>query len=179
MIEAIPDRLERTLRQTLAPGERVFVQLRGAFTEALICTDTRVIILKGGWMTGQLFGTDTFQCPYANIAGAEVRFHLLTGYFEVSAGGMQNTPKSFWSTGDKPVAAKAPNCVSISGPDQANKFRQACAFIMARTAGGRQPCAAGTDAVAALERLADLRDSGVLSEAEFRRMKAQLLSSKP
>ena len=136
MIETIPDRLERTLRQTLAPGERVFIKLRGAYTEALICTDTRVLILKGGWMAGQLFGTDTFQCPYANIAGAEVKFHLLTGYFELSAGGMQNTPKSFWRTDNKVRAANAPNCVSIGGPDQARKFRQACAFIMARTKGG-------------------------------------------
>ena len=176
MIEPIPDRLERTLRQTLASGERVHIQLRGAFTEALICTDTRVIILKGGWMTGQLFGTDTFQCPYANIAGAEVKFHLLTGYFELSAGGMQNTPKSFWRTDNKVRAANAPNCVSISGADQANKFRQACAFIMARLAGGRQPYAAADDAVATLERLAKLRDRGVLSEAEFRAMKARLLA---
>jgi hypothetical protein len=175
VIEPIPDRLERTLRQTLGPNERVFVQLRGAFTEALVCTDTRVIILKGGWMTGQLFGTDTFQCPYANIAGAEVKFHLLTGYFELSAGGMQNTPKSFWQTGDKPAAAKAPNCVAISGPDRARKFRQACAFIMSRLAGGRQPYAATDDALATLERLAKLRNTGVLSEAEFRTMKAQLL----
>ncbi len=176
MIEPIPDRLERTLRQTLAPGERVFVQLRGAFTEALVCTDTRVIILKGGWMTGQLFGTDTFQCPYANIAGAEVKFHLLTGYFELSAGGMQNTPKSFWKTDNKVRAANAPNCVSLAGPEQANRFRQACAFIMARTAGGRQPYAAADDAVATLERLAKLRDRGVLSEVEFRAMKARLLA---
>jgi len=176
VIEPIPDRLERTLRQTLAPGERVYIQLRGAFAEALVCTDTRIIILKGGWMTGQLFGTDTFQCPYANIAGAEVKFHLLTGYFELSAGGMQNTPKSFWKNDNKVRAANAPNCVSIGGPDQANKFRRACAFIMARTAGGRQPYAAGNDAIAALERLADLRASGVLSETEFRTVKARLLA---
>ncbi len=117
MIEPIPERLERALRQTLAPGERVFVQLKGAFKEALVCTDFRVLILKGGWMTGQLLGTDTFQCPYPNIAGAEVRFHLFTGYFELSAGGMQNTPRSFWQTGKKPAAAHAPNCVSISGPE--------------------------------------------------------------
>lgn len=179
MIEPIPDRLERTLWQTLAPGERVYILLRGAFTEALVCTDTRVIILKGSWMTGQFFGTDTFQCPYANIAGAEVKFHLLTGYFELSAGGMQNTPKSFWKADGKVRAANAPNCVSLAGPEQANKFRQACSFIMARTAGGRQPYAAGNDTIAALERLADLRASGVLSEAEFRAMKARLLSSKP
>ncbi|MFI5107574.1 MAG: SHOCT domain-containing protein [Terriglobales bacterium] len=119
------------------------------------------------------------EFPYANIAGAEVKFHLLTGYFELSAGGMQNTPKSFWKTDNKVRAANAPNCVSLAGPEQANKFRRACAFIMARTAGGRQPYAAGNDAIAALERLADLRASGVLSEAEFRAMKARLLSSKP
>src|ERR1017187_6785175 len=133
MIEPIPERLDRTLRQTLAPGERVFVQLKGAFTEALVCTDFRVLILKGGWMTGQLFGTDTFQCPYSNIAGAEVKFHLLTGYFELSAGGMQNTPKSFWRSEGKPCAAHALNCVSLSGAEQARRFRQACAFIMAKS----------------------------------------------
>jgi hypothetical protein len=54
MIELIPARLDRALRQTLAPGERVFVQLKGAFTEALVCTDFRVLILKGGWMTGHM-----------------------------------------------------------------------------------------------------------------------------
>jgi hypothetical protein len=176
MIEPIPDRLERALRQTLAPDEQVFIQLKGAFKEALVCTDSRVIVLKGGWMTGQLFGTDTFQLPYVNVAGAEVRFHLLTGYFELSAGGMQGTPKSFWQGGSKPPAAKAPNCVSISGSGQANNFRQACAFIMSMATGGRQPHATTADgAVAVLERLARLRDSGALSEAEFRQKKAQLL----
>jgi hypothetical protein len=130
MIEQIPDRLERTLRQTLAPGERVLLKLKGAFDEALVCTTTRVMILKGGFMTGQIFGTGTFQCPYSVVAGAEVNFHLLTGYFELSTGGMQGTPKSFWEGGKKPTAAKSPNCVSISGSDMAQKFRQASALIM-------------------------------------------------
>ena len=35
------------------------------------------------------------------------------------------------------------------------------------------------DALATLERLARLRESGTLSEAEFRALKARLLSSKP
>ena len=130
MIEQIPDSLERTLRQTLAPGEQVFVKLHGAFKEALVCTSMRVIILKAGWMTGQIFGTDMFQCPYSNVAGAQVNFHLVTGYFELATGGMQSAPKSFWQGGSKPTAAKAPNCVSISGSEMAQKFRQACALIM-------------------------------------------------
>jgi hypothetical protein len=130
MIEQSPDSLERTLRQTLAPGEQVFVKLHGAFREALVCTSMRVMILKSGWMTGQIFGTGTFQCPYSMVAGAEVNFHLLTGYFELSTGGMQGTPKSFWQGSSKPTAAKSPNCVSISGSEMAQKFRQACALIM-------------------------------------------------
>ena len=134
MIEQIPDSLERTLRQTLAPGEQVFVKLHGAFKEALVCTSMRVMILKGGWMTGQIFGNGTFQCPYSMVAGAEVNFHLLTGYFELSTGGMQGTPKSFWQGGSKPTAAKSPNCVSISGSEMAQKFRQACALIMGMAA---------------------------------------------
>jgi hypothetical protein len=86
-------------------------------------------------MTGQIFGTDIFQCPYANVAGAQVNFHLLTGYFELSAGGMQNTRKSFWNSDKNVSAAKAPNCVAISGKDRADKFRQVCAFHHAKSFG--------------------------------------------
>lgn len=132
MIEPLPDSLERALNQTLAPGEQVFVKLKGTFKEALICTSTRVILLKGGWMTGQVFGTNTFQCPYSNVAGAQVNFNLMTGYFELSAGGMHNTPKSFWNNDKSVSAAKALNCVSLSSRQQADRFRQACAFIMGR-----------------------------------------------
>ena len=81
MIEQIADKLERALSTALAPSEQVFIKLHGTFKEALVCTSMRVIILKAGWMTGQIFGTDMFQCPYVNVAGAEVNFHLLTGYF--------------------------------------------------------------------------------------------------
>lgn len=137
MIEALPERLESALNQTLAPGEQVFVKLKGTFKEALICTSKRVMILKGGFMTGQLFGTNTFQCPYSNVAGAQVKFNLMTGYFELSAGGMQNTPKSFWNNDKSVNAAKALNCVSLSSREQANKFRQAAAFIMAHV--GNRP----------------------------------------
>jgi hypothetical protein len=45
---------------------------------------------------------------------------------------------------------------------------------MAR-ANGWQPHAGDYDAIAALERLARLRASGVLSESEFQRMKARVL----
>jgi len=74
--------------------------------------------------------------PIPEHRRVEVKFHLLTGYFEVNAGGMQSSAKSFWNTDRRVNAAKALNCVSLSGRQQANKFRQACAFIMARAGEG-------------------------------------------
>jgi hypothetical protein len=177
MIEPIPSGLEAALQQALSPGERVFIKLRGTYKEALVCTSNRVIILKAGWMTGQLFGTDMFQCPYSNVAGAQVNFHLLTGYFELSAGGMQNSPKSFWNSEKNVNAAKAPNCVSIAGRDRADRFRQACAFIMQRVSGGAGAgVRVGEVVLDTLARLAKLRDAGVISAAEFQAKKIEILS---
>jgi hypothetical protein len=176
MIEPISETLERALRSSLAPNEQVAVKLRGVYNEALVCTNIRVIVLKAGLMTGQLFGTDMFQCPYPNVAGAQVNFHLITGYFELSAGGMQNTRKSFWNNDKSVSAAKAPNCVSIGGRDRADKFRKACAFIMHMASGGASAgIQTGGDSINTLERLAKLRDAGVISSGEFEQKKAQIL----
>ena len=177
MIEPISEKLEQALATSIHQNERVVVKLRGVYKEALVCTSIRVIILKAGWMTGQLFGTDMFQCPYQNVAGAQVKYQLLTGYFELSAGGMQNTKKSFWSTDKAVSAAKAPNCVSISGRDRADKFRKACAFITHMASGGASAgIQTSGDSINTLERLAKLRDAGVISPTEFQQKKAQILS---
>jgi hypothetical protein len=76
-------------------------------------------------MAGQLFGTNTFQLPYSQVTCIRVRFNLFTGYFETSAGGMQNTGENFWDNERQFTPAKAPNCVSINGRVSASKFQQA------------------------------------------------------
>lgn len=93
LLEALPDRLEGELHKVLSPGEAVLLKIKGAFKEGLVCTDRRVIILKSGFMTGQTFGNNVYQEPYSNIAGVQVTFHLMSGYFELNAGGMQNSRK--------------------------------------------------------------------------------------
>lgn len=75
-------------------------------------------------MTGHIFGNNLFQLPYANITGAQVNTHLLTGYFELSAGGVQNLPRSYWQVtenswhnrealGTPQSPQQAPNCISL------------------------------------------------------------------
>jgi hypothetical protein len=130
IIETIPSGLKKSVTATLAPGERIFFQLKGAFKEALVCTDRRVIIAKSGFMTGQIFGSDIFQLSYAGVASAQVKFYLITGYFEVSAGGVQNTEKSYWATGPgNRNASRSPNCISLNRRNMLPKFQQAASFI--------------------------------------------------
>jgi len=124
LIEELPKKIEDALRGVLSPGETIHVKLKGAFKEGLICTDRRVIILKGGFMSGQMFGTDSFQQPYRNISGVQVKFNIMTGYVEVNAGGMQNSSKSYWSTDKNSDPSKAPNCVSLNSKAQAERFRR-------------------------------------------------------
>lgn len=180
LIQAIPGGLERTLGESLTDGETVTIKLKGAFKEALICTDRRVLIAKSGFMTGQMFGGDLFQLPYAAIASAEVKFRLISGYFEVSAGGMQNTAKSYWSTDRNSDPAKSPNCVSLNSRAMANTFRQACTFIMEKVSASRTMPATPaqsveTDIAGAIERLWKLHADGALTRDEFEAGKLKLL----
>lgn len=181
MVERLPDRLEAELQRVLSVGETVLLKMKGAFKEGLVCTDRRVIILKAGVMAGQTFGCNVYQEPYSNIAGVQVTFHLMSGYFELNAGGMQNTRKSYWSTDRKSDPTKAPNCVSLNKKLQADKFRDACTFILTRIDELRRTASvqSGPTAMSIPEQigqLAGLRDQGILSPEEFEAKKKELLN---
>jgi hypothetical protein len=185
LIEELPAKIEASLTRILGAEEKVHVKLKGAFKEGLICTDSRVIILKSGFMTGQIFGTDTFQQTYAAISGVQVKYNLMSGYFEVSAGGMQNSVKSYWSSDKNADPSKAPNCVSLNSKAQKANFQAAASFITnklgeIRLAGQSTQAAPAaspqSEALAALHQLGALKEAGILTEEEFATKKADLLS---
>src|SRR3954467_2819628 len=80
--------LNRILQQNLQPNETVLVALQAVCLEALVCTDRRVIKSQAGYYLRQTFGNNVFQLPYAAITSAQVSAHLLTGHFELWAGGI-------------------------------------------------------------------------------------------
>lgn len=131
LMDLLPGRLDKLLSELLEPDEKVHIKLKGAFVEALICTNKRVLILKAGFMTGQTFGSNVFQVPYRNITGVQVKKHLLTDYFEVSAGGVQNQPASYWG-GGRSAARERENCISLNSNDAFRRFRDASTFILSR-----------------------------------------------
>lgn len=184
LIEELPAKIEATLAEMLGQGESVLVKLKGAFKEALICTDSRIIILKSGFMTGQVFGTDAFQQPYSAISGVQVKYNLMSGYFEVSAGGMQNSAKSYWSSDKNADPSKAPNCVSLNSKAQKLNFQAAASFITNKLGEMRMGApreatqlsgSPQDDVLAALEKLGALKDAGILTDDEFASKKAELL----
>jgi hypothetical protein len=184
LIDGLPGGLDKKLRELLIAGESVEIQLKGAWKEALVCTDRRVLILKSGFMTGQTFGSNAFQVPYTNVATVEVKFHLMTGYFELSAGGMQNVGKSYWSTNKDSDPSKAPNCISLNSRAQAARFRSACTFIMEKVGASHQPQVSAPppaanpteSASSVIERLWKLRTDGAISQEEFEIMKQEALA---
>ncbi|SMC17083.1 Short C-terminal domain-containing protein [Clostridium acidisoli DSM 12555] len=164
----------------LSNDEKVLLWLKGTNKEWLICSDKQVFIIKKGFMTGHTFGSGVFQMPYKNIAGATVNYHLLSGYFELSAGGMQNTAKSYWSNDKGSDPKQAPNCISITSKSLANEFREACTFINNKigessTSQTSQTPHYSNNIPEQIRKLAELKQSGILTDDEFETKKKELL----
>jgi len=176
LIGPIPSKLERILVPLLDPGEPVHVKLKGGFKEALICTDSRVIILKTGLNTGLMFGSNAWQSRYSAITSAEVHYHGISGYLELTAGGVAESRKTFVG---KNSAEHAPNCVSLLARHDLNVWRKIASMILDRAEQARHPVAsaapAGDDLACAIERLWRLHNEGALSAEEFATAKARLI----
>lgn len=176
-INKLPDNVLKSI--TLLPNERILMWLKGTFKEWLICTDKRAFIVKKGFMTGNTFGGNVFQMFYKNITSVEVNFHLVSGYFEISAGGVQNTIKNYWSTDKKFNPTQAPNCISITNKDLANKFKEACTFItnkIQEETVQNNNTSQNIDIPEQIKKLAELKEQGILTEDEFETKKKELLS---
>lgn len=171
------------LAVSLVPkDEVVYIMLKGAFKEFLICTDKTIYIYKTGYMTGHMVGGGTFSMPLANVTNVSLDFHFATGYFAVSAGGLQNTQKNFWSNDPKNDPAKSPNTITVNSAVQP-LFQHAVQMIN----GTLLPTAKNphvttvtpqdkiTDPIDEVRKLKGLLDDGIITEEEFETKKKQLL----
>ncbi|WP_191985901.1 SHOCT domain-containing protein [Levilactobacillus lindianensis] len=156
----------------------VVIALRGTNKEYLIATNDQVAIIKTGFMTGHTLGSGVFRMPYSNITNAQVDYHMLSGYFEIAAGGVQNTAKNYWSTGsDSPQ--ESPNTITLTGDALRQHFLQAADLINNYVALSHQPQAAVAsptqDPVDEIRKFKGLLDDGIITQEEFDTKKKQLL----
>lgn len=121
-------------------------------------------------MTGHTFGSGILRMSYRNITNAEVVYRVFTGYFELSAGGLENKPN--YQNPDQ-----RPNCIRIASRPIKEDFETACGIIMEKVAeahSGGVPIVAKSAADEIREYKA-LCDDGVITKAEFEKKKKELL----
>jgi hypothetical protein len=116
--------LSRATGFAAAQGEEILISLQGYNKVALVRTDKRLLIVKSGFVTGHAFGSGVFQLTYGHVTSAQVTFgQFYGGYFEVSTGGMQATPKSIWAHSKKgPRAQEAPNSIALISEASSQSF---------------------------------------------------------
>ncbi|MDD5922532.1 MAG: SHOCT domain-containing protein [Eubacteriales bacterium] len=171
------------MRNVIPRNEHILAALKGTFKEYLICTDKSVHIIKKGFMTGHTFGNGDFKMPYANVTNAEVDFHVLSGYFELSSGGLQNKRYNFWSNDAEDDPCKQPNVISLNSSAEAALFRKAADFIMEKAAEAKQPQVVyeqqpenAFSAADEIRKYKELLDMGAITQEEFEAKKEQLLN---
>ena len=183
-MDKLRGRAEKLLQGSLAPGEKVIGQLTGSFaSQALVLTDQRALIIKVGFQAGQTLGGKVTSFEYRNITSVEVRASMLSGSFEIAAGGVQGAEGSYYGSG-KNGAFKHPNIVPIQ-KKQLPAFQAAAKEIRRRIAEAQMPIAATAPAtpptaepgvLIQIKMLAELHEAGILDDEEFSTKKQELLA---
>jgi curved DNA-binding protein CbpA len=162
----------------LNEGEEAIAVINGAGKQAIVATQTRLIIVKPGWRASSAFGAKVTSFEYRNITAIEMNKKLTTGVIEVIAAGYQGIRGVDWGGKNGESAFDAANCLPVIRA-QADAAEPALAVIRERVAQAHDsPASASpTNGVAdELAKLAELRQQGVLSPEEFGLLKHRLIS---
>ena len=188
LIEDI-DWFKKSLAEIQEPGEVIHFQLEGLDLSGLVCTDRRVIIFHTGHFTWVMGKVKTFLAPYNQITGVslveeKLRISPLLGggyVFEVVTPEMKGGATV---AGSMLEFAAEPNRIAF-GKDKAPKLKKMLEFVQTTVAATPKPevtqPASGTGAEAPgspfemLEKLADLKAKGILTEEDFQAQKTKIL----
>jgi hypothetical protein len=145
------------LHEIMAPGERIYAMTSGILdgnTWLVTVTDNRVLFLD----KGMIYGLKQMEFPLSQISAVSYKSELFYGNIEVSTAG----GKKLISRITKKDVQKVAQIIS----DLINKSREHAQ----ETTDGTQ-----SDVVSQLERLASLKQRGILSNEEFAQQKAKIL----
>jgi hypothetical protein len=159
-IEILSRRVRREVERQLSERETVLFCLRGSLGHSLVAVDERLLIVKPGFHAGTTFGALRIEVSSPSFQGRERK--------------RNRQPRS----SDCDVY-KLPNCVPIS-TRRVDAYHEALARLRDRIEPTRRRAPVPTEAtplIASLERIANLRQSGALSEPEYQRLKGVLLAS--
>jgi len=178
-IEDLGKRGETLLAKNISPDEEIGIKLKGTHGEGFVVTNKRVYILKWGFSTGNTFGGRCNGFEFTNIVSVEFRKGLLTGTIEVLTPATQNAQRSAWNFSNN-SAPMSDNVVTITRDkfDISQEVVRVSREIIAKgnrvnEVGAKKP--EKEDTVALLEKLAELKEKGIITEEEFKAKKKKVL----
>jgi hypothetical protein len=179
--EILSRRVRREVELQVSDHENVLFCLRGSLGHSLVALDERLLIVKPGFHAGTTFGTLTTTFYYQDVTGIQLHTFIVTGWIEVSSPSFQGRerkrnrqPRS----SDRDVY-KLPNCIPIA-KRRVGEYHEALGQLRERIEFCKRSSRPSTEAqplIASLERIANLRQNGALSELEYTRLKQVLLDS--
>ena len=181
-VECLSKRVAAAVDDHLRPGESVRFCLRGDLNHSLVALDERMLIVKPGFHAGTTFGTLVTTIFYSDITAMQVQTYLMAAWIEISSPSFQGRERKRNRqprTSDRDVY-KLPNCVPIKRKNL-RECRSALADLVDLVTNAKRSAAdeRSTQLAGQLAQLAELRDSGGLTEDEFERAKALVLVDRP
>jgi len=166
----------------LNPGEDVRVVVAGLRNQGIVATDSRVIVVKAGFMAGATFGEKMTTYAHSAITAIEVHKGMSTGVVVVRAAGETPNEVRYWANARKSgkteeSAYKARNAIPIARR-MYKRVDTAVAALRGLLADASNPSPAAEpapDPIAQIARLKELLDAGAVSDEEFAAKKAALL----
>jgi hypothetical protein len=178
-VEALSGKMKKALDGVLQQGEQVLDQIEGLRHQGAVLTNRRVIVAKSGVNAGAVFGAKVTSFPFDLVASIEVQTSGVRTVLIVQSAG-DKSQSGFLSgrqLGNDVWSSANTVPFNRGDRDRAQRFAEHASRIRAEAVNSRGSSQPGQPSVAdELQKLAALKDSGVLSEEEFAAQKAKLLS---
>lgn len=172
------------LNENLREGETIKAVVIGSSGQTIVGTDSRLFVVKPGWLAGATRGVEATSWSYRNIVGIQTHKGLVTGAVIVQAPGQSGSSTDFWGK-DKSDPFKAPNAIPI-GAGQWDLVRREVARLQELMDDAHAPATPVTHAPAAppsgsvaaeIRALADLHATGALTDEEFAAAKRSIIGT--
>lgn len=184
LIEKLAGGLKKAFDENSAPSDTVLVCLNGQGGEALVATESRVMVLKAGYSSGAMLGRKAKSFRYDHISSVEYSCGALQGRVQITAPGSAEQSHGFRQADPIAAFAAASQAENVCNfPSSKRKVFQAAANLIRervdqshnaahQVAATSQP----DDIPTQIKKLAELKAAGIINEDEFAQKKAELLA---
>ena len=176
--KSLARKARKHLDKHLSEGDAVRFCIQGVNSQAIVALEDRMLVIKPGWQAAASFGARVTSFYYRDVTGIEINTGLVMGVIEINSPAYQGTgTKDYWSTRKDHDPHRATNCIPIRKGDL-KKFKPSLDELERLVRDAKEDRSRFADARgigAELEKLAELRASGVLTEEEFQRAKGRIL----